>query len=151
MSAVPSAPPAPPPLTSLVKAGDEAVASQLLSGFFEPQVGVWRWTAPSFSVKLAIPAGASQKGALLRFNLSLPPPLVSQHPTTTVKAKVNDVTASKTFSKTGDHELQLELAPAALAGDSIVAEFTVDKPFVPGGTDTRALGVIAKTIELAAK
>jgi hypothetical protein len=151
VSAAPSAPPAPPPPVSLVRAGDESVAGQLLSGFFDPQVGVWRWTAPSFSAKVGVPAGAAEKGGILKFSLALPPQLVSQRPSTTVKVKVNDATASKTFSKVGDHELQLELAPAALAGDSIIAEFSVDKPFHPGGADTRALGVIAKSIELATK
>jgi hypothetical protein len=144
-------PPPPPPLVSVVPVGQEAFAGQLLSGFYDVEPGPWRWTKPSFSVRLAVPTGAAEKGGLLRLNFSLPKPLISQRPTTTLKAKFGDAEISKTFKKEGDEGLERALPGSALTAEAVIAEFTVDKPFVPGGADTRTFGVIAVSVELVSK
>ena len=136
-------------LQSVVRVGDESASGQLLSGFFNLEAGSWRWTAPAFSVKLAVPPGAAQKGAKLILDLALPDQLMAKNPNLSVKVTVKDATTSKTFSHPGEQELELDVPAAAMSGDSVVAEFAVDKPFIPGGADGRTLGVVAKSVELS--
>lgn len=147
----PPAAPAPPKLLSAVIVRDEAVAKQLVHGFYSVEDGSWRWTEQSFGVKLAVPPGAAEKGALLRLNFSLPKAAVAQRPSVGVTGKVAESSTSKTFTKVGEQKLELVVPPAALAGESVVADFTVDKPFAPGGGDTRALGVVVVSVELVVK
>ena len=64
------------PLQSTVNMGDPRVAGQLVDGFYGVEAGSWRWTARQFSVKLKTPEGAAQKGATLRFLLTVPPAVI---------------------------------------------------------------------------
>jgi hypothetical protein len=135
----------------VVRTGDESVASQLLKGFYPIEAGGWRWAAPNFSVELAVPSAAASKGAVLRINFWVGEALIAQHPVMDVRARVGDVAKSTRVSEAGAHTLELELPPAALSGGTVVADFAVDPPFLPGGGDRRSLGVVANSFELLSK
>jgi hypothetical protein len=147
----PTPAPVPPQLVGLVRMDDDSHAFQLTAGFFDREEADWRWTGPAFSTKLPVPNNVSDKGAILRFDFALPKPLVAQHPTVVVKARVGEAQVSKPYSGAGNHTIELTIPRAQLSTDAVVAEFSIDKPFLPGGTDSRVLGVIAKSVELASK
>jgi hypothetical protein len=137
--------------SNVVRTGDASVAGQLLKGFYAIEAGSWRWTDQAFSVKLAVPPEAAEKGGVLRIDFVLPEALVDQHPNVTLKATVDGSETSKTFSGAGNHRLELELPAAALSGGVVLAEFAVDRPFLPGGLDRRSLGIVARSFELVTK
>lgn len=139
------------PLASNVPLGDPSFAGQLVKGFYAIENQSWRWTAGDFSVRLAIPDGAREKGALLRLKFSVPKPVLDQHSSFVLTAKVGETQSTSKYSKPGDYVFDLDIQPAALSGDSVLAEFRIDKPFRPGGTDVRVLGVVALSIELSVK
>jgi hypothetical protein len=143
--------PAQKALASVVRTGEESVASQLLRGFYQIEAGSWRWTAPNFSVELAVPSAAASKGGVLRMNFSVPEALIAQHQVVDVRARVGDVVTSRKVSGAGAHALELELPPAALSHETVVADFAVDQPFLPSGADRRSLGVVAISFELLSK
>lgn len=147
-SVPPSASPAP---ASSVPFGDPALAGQLVKGFYSVENQSWRWTADEFSVRLAIPPEAKEKGALLRLKFTVPEPVIKQHPSFTLTGKLGDAQSSKTYSKAGDYLFEMEIPTKALSGDSALTEFTIDKPFKPGGGDIRVLGVVAASVELLGK
>jgi hypothetical protein len=147
---VASAPPAAPRPASSIDVGDPAVAGQLGEGFYAIETG-WRWTAQKFSLTLGVPPGANEKGAAVRLKFSLPKSLLAKQKTVKLTGKVGDLTVSKAFSEPDAHVLELDLPPSALTSDSIVAEFTTDKAFSPGGQDVRVLGVLALSAELVSK
>lgn len=141
------APSASAPLASSLPVADESLAGQLVMGFYAIEQQSWRWTGPEFSVKLAVPPGAKEKGAILRLKFTVP----KQRPTFALTGKVADAKTTKTYSKSGDYVFELEVPAAALTTDSVVAEFGIDKPFTPGGGDVRLLGVVATSVELLPK
>jgi hypothetical protein len=146
----PAPPPAPPSLVAELSMADDTHAHQLVNGFYEKE-GEWRWTNVSFTVKLAVTATAREKGGILRLFFSTPKALLAQNPSVTVKAKVGNSATSKTFTGAGDHKLELEVPTTELASDAVVADFSVAKPYTPGGGDIRVLGVITSAVELATK
>jgi hypothetical protein len=150
-TATASAQPPPPPLTSTLALGDAAFAGQLVKGFYAIENGSWRWTAAEFSVRLAVPPGAREKGAVLRLKFTVPNPVIEQHPSFTLTAKIADARTTKTYSKPGDYVFESKVPETALSGEAIVADFRIDKPFTPGGSDIRILGVAAVSIELSVK
>jgi hypothetical protein len=150
-SAAPAPPPAPPPLASAIQVGNEAHANQLVNGFFEAQVGIWRWTAPTFIVKLAVPSAVTEEGGVVRLDFTLPKVLVAQIPSMTLKAKVANLETTKTFRGEGDYVFEVEVPKGAVAGEAVNVEFSTDKAYKPGGADDRSLGVIAKNVELVPK
>jgi hypothetical protein len=149
-STPPAPPPAPPSLVAELSMTDDVHAHQLVNGFYEKEEN-WRWTNVSFTVKLAVTSAAREKGGVLRLFFSTPKALLAQNPSVTVKAKVGNSAASKTFSGAGDHKLELDVPATELTSDAVVADFSVAKPYNPGGGDIRVLGVIASAVELAAK
>jgi hypothetical protein len=102
-------------------------------------------------VKLAVPPGARERGAVLRLSFATPKALIAKNPSVSLKAKVGSATISKAFTGAGDHKLELDVPGTDLAADAVIAECSVAKPFTPGGTDIRVLGVVMTAVELAAK
>jgi hypothetical protein len=84
-------------------------------------------------------------------SFSVPEALIAQHPVVDVRARVGDVATSTKVSGAGAHALELELPPAALSHETVLADFAVDQPFLPGGADRRSLGVVAISFELVSK
>ncbi len=140
------------PLQSTVNMGDPRIAGQLVDGFYGVEAGAWRWTAKQFSVKLRTPDGAAQKGATLRFLLTVPPAVIEKNASVTLSASLEGQTlAPETYSAEGQFTYKRDVPPGVLGGSDTVVSFQLDKSMVPGGMDKRDLGVVATTIALVSK
>jgi len=142
----------PPTLASVVHVADPATAAQLLKGFHGIEQGSWRWTAGSFSVLLRPPARAAELGARLQLKFSVPGVIIERLKSVTLKATAGSTALPpETYSKPGEHVYARDVPPAALGGNSVLLEFTLDKTFAPGGGDERQLGIIVTTLGLEPK
>jgi hypothetical protein len=142
----------PPRLSSSISAAERSVAAQLVSGWEDITDNAWRWTAPRFTAVLRPPPGSSSRGATLRFQFFLPAVEMSRLKELTLSASVQGFRlAPETYRAAGDAVYTREVPAVILAGDSVLVEFTVDKPFVPVKGDPRALGVVAKLLSLETK
>lgn len=142
----------PAALASVVHVADPATAAQLLKGFHGLEQNTWRWTAGTFAVVLRPPARAAERGARLQLNLAIPEVVLQRLKTLTLTATVNSVALPpQTYSKPGEQVYTRDVPASALAGNAVVVDFALDKTFVPGGGDERALGIIVTTVGLEAK
>jgi hypothetical protein len=140
------------PLQSTVNMGDPRVAGQLVDGFYGVEAGAWRWTAKQFSVKLKSPEGAVQKGAILRFVLTVPPPVIEKSGSVTLTASVEGQTlAPETYSAAGQYTYQRDVPASLVGGADTMVSFQLDKSMSPGGMDKRDLGIVATTVALKSK
>src|ERR1017187_10732255 len=73
---------------SVIAMNDAKHEVQLLSGFYGVEANAWRWTEGKFSVMLKAPAGASDKGATLKFQLSVPETNIQKLKSVTLGASV---------------------------------------------------------------
>ena len=127
-------------------------AKQLLTGFYGVENGAWRWTAKSFSVALAVPAGAAAKGGKLTFRFVFPDPAFQALHSVTLSARVKDTAlAPETYSTTGEHVYARDIAAGDLASSPVRVDFMLDQAIPPGPVDVRELGVIANRIILDSK
>src|SRR6185369_284724 len=67
-------------LAPAIRMGDPKLAGQLVSGFHDIEAHAWRWSARKFSVLLATPKGAGQRGAVLTLNVTVTPELLRNGP-----------------------------------------------------------------------
>jgi len=136
-------------LRSVVLMSDPHSAGQLLSGFHDVEAGAWRWTERTFSIRLARPRGAEQKGAMLSVKLTVPPVTIDKLKSVQLSASVNGTTTdAETYSAPGDYVYRRELPPGALATDPVRVNFTLDKAIPPGNPDVRQLGIVVLAIGL---
>ncbi len=141
-----------PQITSLVHTGDPKSETQLVNGFYGIEQGAWRWTAQQFSVLLRPPAGAAQKGATLKMQLSVSDATITALKTITLSGTAGGATLSpETYTQAGPFTYSRDVPPGQLAGDSIRIDFQLDKALPPRGTDLRGLGLIVSSIALEAK
>jgi hypothetical protein len=142
----------PPPLGSSISFGSPVSDHQLAEGFFPIEFNAWRWTAKRFTVNLAVPAGAKSKGASLRFKFALPDAVFKQYKTLGMSATVgSEQLPAQQFTKSGEQEFVANVPATALQDVRVSITFSLNKTYEAGGTDARALGVIAKSIALEAK
>jgi hypothetical protein len=139
----------PAPLASAVRTSDANHAAQLVAGFHEIEQNAWRWAAHEFSVNLRPPAGSAAKGAMLTMQFALPDAVFATTGPIAISAKINGVAVpAQKFLKAGPQSFSAAVPAAALAGERVRADFTVDK-FLPSGTaDKRELSVIVSTVAL---
>jgi hypothetical protein len=125
---------------------------QLLAGFYGIEASAWRWTSNSFSVRLRRP-NASPNGATLSFSFFLPDGVIHRLGAVTLTAWVRGATLKSTrYSSPGSYVFTSDIPQDALAGQTIIVDFTLDKSIPPDPNgDKRVLGVIAYSIGLAAK
>jgi hypothetical protein len=141
-----------PPLQSRVNMSDPRTAGQLLDGFYGVEAGAWRWTARQFSVKLKPPAGAAQKGATLRLELVLPPPVIEKSPAIALSASVEgSPLAPETYSAAGNYTYRRDVPASLFGGADMIVYFQLDKSMTPGGPDKRDLGVVVTAVALESK
>ena len=142
----------PPRLSPSISTSDPGTAAQLVSGWEPNEGNPWRWTNPRFSAVLRPPPGSSTLGAILQFHFSLPEVEMSRLKELTLSASVQGFRlAPETYRAVGEAVYVREVPAAVLSGDSVRVDFTLDKSFVPGNGDPRALGVIAKRLGLETK
>jgi hypothetical protein len=141
-----------PGLASTIHLGDPRMAAQIVSGLYSVENGAWRWSARRFSVVLRPPAGAAQKGALLRVKLTVPPVVIDKEKSVTLTAALaKSPLPPETYSKAGDYTFQREVPANLLAGDPVRVDFELDKAMPPSDADSRELGIVVLAIGLESK
>lgn len=137
---------------SNISAADPNVASHFTSGFYGVESNAWRWTAKDFSVNLAPPLNANQKGAELVMKLSVPDAVIEKVNSVTLSASVDGYKLEpETYTKGGQYTFTRDVPADKLQGDSVQINFAVDHTIPPTGSDARELGVIVSQIGLVAK
>jgi hypothetical protein len=122
--------------------GDATHAWQRLEGFYPVQEGAWAWTASTFSV--ALPSS----GTLLRLELWLSPEQIAQLKSVTLHARIDGLALPpETYRAAGAHSFRRALRPR-LPSRPMRIELDVDPPFHPAPPDTRALGVVVRSISI---
>lgn len=139
-----------PRVASTVQMNDPHTAAQLLSGFYAVENNMWRWTAGKFSVQLRTPLAASN-GATLTLSLTIPDVVVQKLKNIKVTASINGMELkSQQYDTAGPYTLSADVPASLLTGESLKADFTVDKTMRPDG-DARDLGVIANSVAISPK
>ena len=141
-----------PETLSVVQMSDPQGEAQLLSGFYTIEAGAWRWTKQRFSVLLAPPYGAAQKGAWLRVRVTAPEPLIAKLGTITLAASFNgQQLAAETYSAAGSYVYERDIPANLLQGKSARVDFALDKAMPPAGGDLRELGIVVVSAGLEPK
>ena len=141
-----------PRMASTIHMGDPKTATQLISGFYGIEQNAWRWTGRRFSLALAPPLGAAQKGATLQLRLTVPPVIVEKLKTISLSATIGgSALPPETYTEAGDYTYTREVAPALLAGQSVRVDFQLDKSIPPSGADLRDLGLVVLSAGLELK
>jgi hypothetical protein len=143
-----------PHLLSIVQMGDAQAQAQaqLVSGFYPIEAGAWRWTKQNFSVLLAPPSGAAQKGAWLRVRVTAPEALIAKMGTVTLAASVNgQQLPPETYSAAGTYTYERDAPANLLQGASVKVDFALDKVMPPAGPELRDLGIVVLSAGLDPK
>jgi hypothetical protein len=144
--------PSKPRIPLIINMGDPKQEKQLIGGFYGIEATAWRWTAKDFTVSLRPPAGAGEQGATLDFSFSIPQVVIDKSKTITLSASIAGTPlAPETYTHDGQYEYKREVPGNLLTGDAVRVEFHLDKTFTPGGADTRALGVVARSVGFQTK
>ena len=139
-------------MASTVHMGDPRTAAQLITGFYGIEDRAWRWTGRSFSVALATPFGAAQKGAILKLRLTVPPVIVEKLKTISLSATIGATALPpETYTQAGEYTYTREVPPALLTGDAVRVDFQLDKSMPPSGADLRDLGVVVLNVGVESK
>jgi hypothetical protein len=139
-------------LRSMVHTADPRVQMQLVKGFHEIEQNAWRWTAGTFTATLRPPASAAQKGASLMVQLTLPDAVLAKTKAMTLSANVNGTAIpGETFSTPGNHTYRRDVPAAALAGEAVTVDFSLDRFLKAGELELRELGIVVLAIGLEAK
>ena len=143
---------APGTMLSELQMGDARAAVQLAKGFYDPEGNAWRWTQKHFSVVLAPPPGAAQRGASLAFHFTLPEAEFSKLGPITLSASIaGQDLPPQTYSAAGDYVFKRNVPATLLSAQAVNVDFQTDKSLPPTGTDQRELGLVATSIALQAE
>jgi hypothetical protein len=141
-----------PRMASAIHMGDPQTAAQLISGFYGIEQNAWRWTGRRFTLVLAPPLGAAQKGGTLQLRLTVPPVIIEKLKTISLSAVINgNALSPETYTQAGDYTYTRDVAPALLAGEAVWVDFQLDKSMPPSGADLRDLGVVVLSAGLGLK
>lgn len=136
-------------LVSAILMNDPATSGQLIRGFYPPEASAWRWTMQNFSVALAPPPGAAQKGAKLNFKFNFPEPIFKKLGTLTLNATINGLKLPpEMYSMPGNYTYSRDVPASALSGNAAAIDFACDKVFPPTGDDRRELALVAVSVSL---
>lgn len=134
-----------PQLASRLALADPRAAVQLIHGFYDPEGNAWRWTARQFSAVLPTPASPAATQLVFKFNV--PEVSIRRLGPLTLSAAVNGMTLpAETYSAPGDFTYRQQIPPAALTGQAVTVDFSLDKTLPPEGTDRRELGLVATSL-----
>ncbi len=138
-------------LLPALNAADPKAAPQFLKGFYAVEGNAWRWTAREFSVVLATPANPAS-GATLELKFTMPDPVIQRFQKVTLQATAGGAAlAAESYSTTGAQVYSRDVPPAALKGETVRVDFSLDKAIPPGNVDRRELGVVFNSVELQPK
>jgi hypothetical protein len=140
---------------SVVRTGDPAAASQLLTGFYGIEGGeggdAWRWTGPDFSLALA-PPPTSTHGARLLLRLYFPETQIKKLGPMTLTAFVDgEPLAPETYDKSGSYDFVRDIPACFLDTNVLPITFSFD-PYSPRSeTEGRDLGAVVLMAALEQK
>src|SRR4029077_10232958 len=80
-----------PKAATRVNVADPRAAGKLIKGFYNAEVGAWRWTAREFAVALTPPRSASQGGAELVLQFTIAPATIEKLKTVSLSASIGDL------------------------------------------------------------
>jgi len=139
-------------MASMVHVADPRTAPQLVRGFHTIEQNAWRWTMAKFTVLLRTPATAPTKGATLLVKFSIPDIIITRLKKVTLTPNVGKAELPpESYDKPGDYVLAREVPASAFTGDTVTADFVLDKSLPPGDPDQRELGIVVSAIGLEAK
>jgi hypothetical protein len=140
------------PALSFVRAADWNARAQLLSGFHQIEEGGWRWTTGKFSVILAPPPGAAQKGARLVLDFSVPEVVIARRKSVTLSAAVEGhPLAPETCPNPGQYTYSRDVPAVVLGASAVKIDFALDKFLAAGEIERRELGVVVRSVALEPK
>lgn len=132
----------PTELRAEIDAANPADEGQLLEGFYALEPGGWRWSAPQFTVTLAVPAEARGKAAVLEIESVIPDAAAAALAGAELRATVDGRELGRWRSPgPGRHRASFRVPGEATLTDSIIADFSLDR-FLAPAADSRRLGVI---------
>jgi hypothetical protein len=139
-------------LATMVHVADPRASVQLVKGFHDVEQNAWRWTMQKFSVTLRPPAGAAQRGALLRVQFAVPDPVLAKLKSIRLTANVEGVPLEgQEYTKPGEQVYSVDVPAKALGGEAVIVDFALDKALMPSASDERELGIVVSTIGFEAK
>ena len=95
------------------------------------------------------PAGAAARGAVLSLRFSIPEPVMNKVAETTLSVTLAGVVLEpETYKRAGEYVYSRDVPRDLLAGDSVLAEFSLSKFLAPGEADQRELGLVVSSIGL---
>ncbi len=134
-----------PDLASHLSFADPRAAVQLIHGFYDPEGNAWRWTARQFSAVLPTPDSSTTTQLVFKFNV--PEVSIRKLGPLTLSASVNGFSLpTVTYSVPGDYTYRHDIPAAALTGEAVTVDFSLDKTLPPEGTDRRELGLVAMSL-----
>ncbi len=129
-------------LSSLFHAADPQAARQMPDGFYPPEP-FGRWTRPKFSIVLAVPHSPPLEDPTLLVKLFIPDNEIAQLKSLTLSSSIAGVPlGSETYSAPGGQVYLRKLPPAALTGDRVRIDFSLDKWMAATPKDQRDLGIV---------
>ena len=138
---------------SLVRMGDSATTSQLVSGFYDAEGepgNRWRWSGPDFVVALGPPAPG--RGARLRLRLYFPETQIENLGPMTLTAFVDsEPLAPETFGKAGTYDFVRDVPACALDTNVVPVHFELDRYSPRTSSEGRDLGVVVLMAALEPK
>ncbi len=136
----------PPHVEDAVDAADPAQGPLFLSGFYGIE-GKSRWTARRFSVLLN---AADRRAEALNLEFYIPDIQMRNLGPITIRASIaGRELAPQTFSSAGSHRYSARVAPDALRGAFVIADFRLDKSSEGRYADARDLGIVVTRIGLS--
>ncbi|HVV45107.1 MAG TPA: hypothetical protein VHC72_07865 [Bryobacteraceae bacterium] len=137
------------PLVSSLKMSAPSAKKQLTKGVYQLESGAWRWTAGNFTITLATPPGAAQKGATLTLNLVASDAVLQQVHSQSLTAAVGSQTLkTEKYVDPGPHAFTADVPASLLSGDTVAIDFSLDNSLPPSSSDRRELGVIITAASL---
>ena len=123
---------------SKIDVAELTTADQLLSGFYRPENGAWRWTMREFAAALKPPDGAEQRGAMLELQFYIPDSQIESIGPMTLSAITGGyVLDPETFLRGGPHVYARKIPREALATSLLPVKFSFDKARAPYAGDGR--------------
>ncbi len=141
------------PPASFLSVARPRAQRQLLDGFWSVENNSWRWTRHNFSVLLAPPARATQKGAMLELRFTITDGLIAKRKSVTLSASINNAAlAPHTYDAAGSYTYTADVpAEVFKAGGAVRVDFSTDNYLRAGEVEARELALVVHTIGLSPK
>lgn len=140
----------PAELKAEIEAANPADEGQLLDGFYPREPQGWRWSAPQFTVTLAVPEALRGRDARLEMEFVIPDAAAQPLAGVVIQAAVDGRPLEAWRAPgAGRHTAVFRVPGDVLKEEAVIADFTLDRHLSPPG-DTRRLGVIPVRFRLTA-